>query len=70
MKLARADVLKRESYVSQLFRDNPNLSIRKAQTLIIGKFGKQMRPGRILEIRRGVLVGNHAPDIDVTQKPE
>lgn len=60
MRLNRQEVLTRETYVSKILRENRGLSVRAIQRLVIAKFGKQMRPARILKIRRGVLTGNHS----------
>lgn len=62
MKLPKQLTLEREAFISDAFRTIPSLSIRAAQALVVGKFGRQMRPHRLLEIRRNVLTGNHAPD--------
>lgn len=68
MKLSKKDVLDRETWVSQLFREQGGLSVRKAQALIVARFGKQMRPARILEIRRQVRTGNHSESDTLTQR--
>lgn len=55
MRLTAEENKTRVQFVTQLFKFNPKLSVRKAQELIVSNLGKQMRPGKILEIRRSVV---------------
>lgn len=51
-KLKRETVQKREEFVVSLFKANPNLSIPKANKLVVDKFAAMMRPQRLYELRR------------------
>lgn len=53
-RLSKEVVATREAFLVEEFKKQPELSVRAANELIIAKFGKQMRPKRILEIRRGL----------------
>jgi hypothetical protein len=57
MKLTRAEVEVRESFITRMFELYPTLTIRAAQARIVDKFSKQMRNKRLLEIRAMVLKG-------------
>lgn len=57
MRLKREEVAKREGFLKELLAQDPKLTIRSAQTKIKEKFGRQMRPHRILQIRDEVLKG-------------
>ena len=42
----------RQTFVSELFRRYPDLTIRAAQQQVIDKYGRQMRPRRLLDLRK------------------
>jgi hypothetical protein len=55
VRLDRKTVAEREDFVQQLFRKHPELSIRGAQRFILSRYGSEMRPHRVLVLRRQVL---------------
>lgn len=57
MRLKREDVANRENFLTELIKADPKLTIRAAQEKIKEKFGRQMRPHRILQIKNTVLKG-------------
>lgn len=50
-KLKKTLVLEREAFVTSLFKAESNLSIPKANKLVIAKFGAMMRPQRLYQLR-------------------
>jgi len=54
MRLAAEVTAGRQAFVSELFRKNPTLTIRAAQQQVIEKYGRQMRPRKLLDIRNQI----------------
>jgi hypothetical protein len=54
MRLKREEVAVREQFVTEAFKADPTLTVRAVQTKLAEKFGKQMRPGRVLELKKAL----------------
>jgi len=54
MRLKKEEVSNRENFLVELVKQDPTVTIRAAQEKIKEKFGRQMRPHRILEIKDAV----------------
>lgn len=61
MRLKRETVLDREAFVKGLFEGNPNLTMAAVNAKVIEKFGSQMRPKRVYQIRDIVRTAKTVP---------
>lgn len=51
MRLSKTEVEKREAFVVELFKQEPDLSVPKANAKVKEKFGNTMRASRLYELR-------------------
>lgn len=56
MMIAKVVRQEREAYVKVLLTKDPDLSIRAMNRAVVARFGHQIRPHRLLELRRALKV--------------
>ena len=54
MRLNRTVVTERETFLTAVFEAEPKLTIREAQEKLMEKFGRAMRPNKVLSIRKEI----------------
>ena len=59
MRIPRVQTEIRESFAAEMFRTRAGLSIRGCQVLLRARFGHEMRPARLLDIRSLVRTGRY-----------
>lgn len=67
MRIPKNEVTIREAFLTDMLKTEGNMTVREIQEKLVAKFGKQMNPKRVLQLRHTALTQLVAPTTDTNQ---